>query len=254
MFTLFYERPLPPVLWHQLVSILFVDYLDCGARHCYNWGSAGWLSLQNLKCLRCSIAYSPLPPPPPPKKKHQKKKTDRQIDEQTKPFDKRRRGYSACLLDCYLIIIIIIITITITIIIITANLCIARERRELKHGVYVRETLWPPFFLSFGFPSILPLKQTNACARQSAVKLMYLTTMWLEFANQHPESTIKKQKPINLCASRDSLKQMCGPCLIIMKSCYFDYSINKLSTQSHCSICASHSVHVISTYYVRKGL
>ena len=153
MFTLFCERPLPPILWHQLVSILFVDYLDCGARHCCNWGSAGWLSLQNLKCLRCSIAYSPLPPPPPPPKKKKKKKKKKQIDEQTKPFDKRRRGYSACLLDCYLIIIIIII-------IITANLCIARERRELKHGVYVRETLWPPFFLSFGFPSVLVSPQS----------------------------------------------------------------------------------------------
>ena len=38
------------------------------------------------------------------------------------------------LLSYYNNIIIIII------IIITANLCIARERRELKHGVYVRET------------------------------------------------------------------------------------------------------------------
>ena len=46
--------------------------------------------------------------------------------------------------------------------------------------------------------------------------------------------------------------QMCRPCLIIIKSCYFDYRINKLLTCSRCSICISCSV--IPTYYVRWGL
>ena len=47
---------------------------------------------------------------------------------------------------------------------------------------------------------------------------------------------------------------MCLPCLIIIQSCYFDYRINKPFTYSRCVICVSCSVHVISAYYVRKGL
>ena len=42
-------------------------------------------------------------------------------------------------------------------------------------------------------------------------------------------------------------------CLTIIKSCYFDCTINKPFTCSRCVICVSCSVHVISTYYVRKG-
>ena len=47
--------------------------------------------------------------------------------------------------------------------------------------------------------------------------------------------------------------KMCLPCLIIIQSCYFDYRINKPFTCSRCVICVSCSVHLISTYYVRKG-
>ena len=62
-----------------------------------------------------------------------------------------------------------------------------------------------------------------------------------------PISTRKAQsrkKPTNLCAPRAFLQQMCLPCLI--QSCYFDYRINKPFTCSHCLICVSCSVHVIS--------
>ena len=41
--------------------------------------------------------------------------------------------------------------------------------------------------------------------------------------------------------------------MVIIKSCYFDYRINKPFTYSRCVICVSCSVHVIPTYYVRKG-
>ena len=41
--------------------------------------------------------------------------------------------------------------------------------------------------------------------------------------------------------------------LIIMHFCSFDFRINKPFTCSRCFIRVSCSVHVISTYYVRKG-
>ena len=74
-------------------------------------------------------------------------------------------------------------------------------------------------------------------------------SMWSEFAclaNQQPGGTIKKK---SLC---EFLKQMCRPCLMIIKS-YFGYKINKPITCSHCLNCVSCSVHVVSNYYVRKG-
>ena len=44
------------------------------------------------------------------------------------------------------------------------------------------------------------------------------------------------------------------PCLIIIPiSCYFDCRIDKVFTHSCCMICVVCSVHVISTYYARKG-
>ena len=55
-------------------------------------------------------------------------------------------------------------------------------------------------------------------------------SMWPKFAwwaNQHPKSTVKKKKPTNLCAPRELLKKMCLPCLIIVQSCYFGYTMNK---------------------------
>ena len=48
-------------------------------------------------------------------------------------------------------------------------------------------------------------------------------------------------------------RKMCPSCLIIIQPCYFDYGINKPFTCSCCVICISCAVHVISTYYVRKG-
>ena len=48
-------------------------------------------------------------------------------------------------------------------------------------------------------------------------------------------------------------QKMCLPCLIIVQSCYFVHGINKPFTCSCCVICVACSVHVISTYYMRKG-
>ena len=61
-----------------------------------------------------------------------------------------------------------------------------------------------------------------------------------------------RKKSTHLCAPREFLKQM-WPCLIIIKSCYFDYRINKPFTCSRCVICVSCSGHAILTHYVRKG-
>ena len=66
-----------------------------------------------------------------------------------------------------------------------------------------------------------------------------------------PENHNQEKKPTNLCASREFLKTMSR--LIIIIKCYFDYWVNKPFTCSRCMICVSCSVHVISTYYMRKG-
>ena len=79
--------------------------------------------------------------------------------------------------------------------------------------------------------------------------------MWPEFAcsaNQRPKSTVKKKAHKPLRTSWIPQK-MCLPCLIIVQSCYFHYRINKPFACSRCLICVSCSVHVISTYYARKG-
>ena len=80
-------------------------------------------------------------------------------------------------------------------------------------------------------------------------------TTWSQFvcpANQHLESTIKKKahKPLRIMWISP---KMCLPCLIIIQSCYSDYRMNNLFACSRCVICVSCSVHMISTYYVRKG-
>ena len=54
-----------------------------------------------------------------------------------------------------------------------------------------------------------------------------------------------RTKPTNLCAPRVTFDNH--------KYSYFDYRINKPFTCSRCKICVSCSVHVISTYYTRKG-
>ena len=49
-------------------------------------------------------------------------------------------------------------------------------------------------------------------------------------SSAQPISTRKarpRKKPTNLCAPRVFLKQVRRPCLIIIKSCYFDYRIKK---------------------------
>ena len=80
-------------------------------------------------------------------------------------------------------------------------------------------------------------------------------TTWSEFAcpaNQHPESTVKKKAHNPLRTPLISPKT-CLPCLIIIRSCYFDYRINKPFICSRWVICVSCSVHSISTYYVCQG-
>ena len=66
------------------------------------------------------------------------------------------------------------------------------------------------------------------------------------------EITDQEKEPTNLCAPNESLKN-CLPSLIIAQSCYSHYRINKAFACSRCVICVSCSVHLISTYYVRKG-
>ena len=81
------------------------------------------------------------------------------------------------------------------------------------------------------------------------------STTWSQIAcsaNQRPKITVKKKSPQTF-ARFVNFSKMCLPCLIIMKSCYIGCRINKLFTCSHCVICVSCSVHVISTYYVCKG-
>ena len=63
---------------------------------------------------------------------------------------------------------------------------------------------------------------------------------------QKAQSREKANKPLRT-------SWMCRPCLIIIKSCYFDHRINEPFTCSRCVICVSCSVHVISAYCVRKG-
>ena len=51
-----------------------------------------------------------------------------------------------------------------------------------------------------------------------------------------------------------NFSNMCLPCLIIIQSCYCDYRMNKPIACSCCVISVSFAIHVISMYYVRKGL
>ena len=79
----------------------------------------------------------------------------------------------------------------------------------------------------------------------------HFTFMFSEFvcpANQRPKSTVKKNahKPLrNLWIA----KKICVPFLIIRKSCYFDFTINKPLASSGWMIYVSCAVHVISRYY-----
>ena len=66
------------------------------------------------------------------------------------------------------------------------------------------------------------------------------------------KSQSRKQAHKSLRASWIS-QTKCRPRLIIVKSCYFDYIINKPFPCSRRVICVSCSLHVISTYHVRKG-
>ena len=69
---------------------------------------------------------------------------------------------------------------------------------------------------------------------------------------KHNQEKKHKHKHKPLCNWWISQK-LCLPCLIIKQSCYLDYRMNKPFTCSRCVICVSCSVHVISTYYMRKG-
>ena len=76
--------------------------------------------------------------------------------------------------------------------------------------------------------------------------------MWSEFtcsASQHQKVQSRKKKPTYLCAPRELLKNC-----VCHESYYLDYRINKPFACSRCVIWVLCSVHVISTYYIRKGL
>ena len=69
-------------------------------------------------------------------------------------------------------------------------------------------------------------------------------------STRNKQSSEKAHKPLrNLYI----FSKMCTLCLVIIKSCWLDYQINKPLTCSHSRICVSCSVHVITMYYVRKG-
>ena len=128
----------------------------------------------------------------------------------------------------------------------------------------------PPEFLTFSYCTWLRNLRITISMKQSIGKaslmiiLLHSTFvhMWRkpstcsEFAqpaNQNPKSTSKKLKAcMPLCTSWIPTK-MCLPCLITIQSCSFDYRIDNLFAYSHCVICVSCSVHMISTYYVCKG-
>ena len=83
-----------------------------------------------------------------------------------------------------------------------------------------------------------------------------MNSMWLEFSAQ-PISIPKthSRKSPQTFARLVNLSKMYLPRLIIIKSCYFECRIiSKPFRCSRCVICMSCSVHVISTFYVRKGL
>ena len=96
--------------------------------------------------------------------------------------------------------------------------------------------------------------QDGRISEVSSVVPVVLTT-WLPA--QQPISIQKAQsrkKSPQTFAHFVNLSKMCLPCLIIMQSCYFDYTIDTPLACSRCVICVSCCVHLISTYYVRKGL
>ena len=64
------------------------------------------------------------------------------------------------------------------------------------------------------------------------------------------QSRKKDHKPLRI--SWISPK-MCLPRLIIIQSRYLDYRVNILFVYPCCVICISFSVHLVWTYYVRKG-
>ena len=58
------------------------------------------------------------------------------------------------------------------------------------------------------------------------------------------EKQIKKKSPQTF-AHFENFWNMHRSCLIIRKSCYFDYSMNRPFTRSRCVICVSRAAHVI---------
>ena len=62
--------------------------------------------------------------------------------------------------------------------------------------------------------------------------------IWLRSQSAFGKHNQEMKAHIPLRTSRISKKQMCRPCLIIIKSCYFDYRINKpFIRNSRCLIC-----------------
>ena len=67
------------------------------------------------------------------------------------------------------------------------------------------------------------------------------------------QSSKKEKKIPQTFAQLVHFSKMCLPYLRIIQSCYFDYRMKQLFACSRCKICVSRSVHLKSTYYVRKG-
>ena len=67
-------------------------------------------------------------------------------------------------------------------------------------------------------------KQTKLQEHQRHLNLQIIQVIGVCQPSQSARK--KKEKPTCLCAPREFLKQMCRPCLIIRKSCYFDFRNN----------------------------
>ena len=95
--------------------------------------------------------------------------------------------------------------------------------------------------------------------RPSTIHPKAFPPTWSEFvcpANQHSKKTIKKKAHKPLRTSRIS-QTVFRPYLIIIKSCYFDYRINKLFTRSRCWLafravftCYRRAQRIMSFFYI----
>ena len=124
------------------------------------------------------------------------------------------------------------------------------------HRCSLNETTAVHFVSCFVCYCQLPVMLLTYCLLTVSLIWTCSPSLWSELArpaNQRPKGAIKKKSPQTFAHLENFTQKMCPPCLIIIRSCCFDYKMNKPFDWSLCVICVSCSVHLISTYYVRKG-